>query len=246
MARVRVGGAAAEHLFSVACGLDSMAVGEPQIVAQIKAAARDAAAAGTTGPATTGLIDAALRASKRARTETTISTKPSLSPGPALTSPTHTSADSRRETPSCSGPAAWAGSLHGCSAEPVSGGCRWPVDKRCEPLSWPRQWAAINCGPAMCQLSLPMPTSWSSAAREPSEPVVCVDQVRAAEHGRRRRLFLPVHMDAWPPRRGCRGPGSWSATWRSARCRPSAARSTSVTPASGPTAGGVVPVLSVE
>src|SRR5258707_1368157 len=65
MARVRVGRPAAEHLFSVACGLDSMAVGEDQIVAQIKAAARQAAAAGTSGPAVTGLIDAALRASKR-------------------------------------------------------------------------------------------------------------------------------------------------------------------------------------
>ena len=75
MARIRVGGAAAEHLFAVACGLDSMAVGEDQIVAQIKAAARTAAAAGTTGPAVTGLIDAALRASKRARTQTTISTE---------------------------------------------------------------------------------------------------------------------------------------------------------------------------
>jgi glutamyl-tRNA reductase len=75
MARVRLGGAAAEHLFSVACGLDSMAVGEDQIVAQIKGAARAAAAAGTAGPAITGLIDAALRASKRARTQTTISTE---------------------------------------------------------------------------------------------------------------------------------------------------------------------------
>jgi glutamyl-tRNA reductase len=75
MARIRVGGAAAEHLFSVACGLDSMAVGEDQIVAQIKAAARTAAVARTTGPAVTGLIDAALRASKRARTQTTISTE---------------------------------------------------------------------------------------------------------------------------------------------------------------------------
>jgi glutamyl-tRNA reductase len=75
MARIRVGGAAAEHLFSVACGLDSMALGEDQIVAQIKAAARSAAAAGTTGPAITSLIDAALRVSKRARTQTTISTE---------------------------------------------------------------------------------------------------------------------------------------------------------------------------
>jgi glutamyl-tRNA reductase len=75
LAQVRVGRAAAEHLFSVACGLDSMAVGEDQIVAQIKAAVRTAAVARTTGPAVTGLIDAALRASKRARTQTTISTE---------------------------------------------------------------------------------------------------------------------------------------------------------------------------
>jgi len=75
LARIRVGGAAAEHLFSVACGLDSMAVGEDQIVTQIKDAARAARAAGTTGPVITGLIDAALRASKQARTQTTISTE---------------------------------------------------------------------------------------------------------------------------------------------------------------------------
>src|SRR5256884_6507269 len=75
LARIRVGGAAAEHLFSVACGLDSMAVGEDQIVAQIKDAARAARAAETTGPVISGLIDGALRASKRARTQTTISTE---------------------------------------------------------------------------------------------------------------------------------------------------------------------------
>jgi glutamyl-tRNA reductase len=75
LARVRVGGEAAGHLFLVACGLESMAVGEDQIVAQIKDAARAARAAGTTGPAITGLIDAALRASKRARTQTTIGTE---------------------------------------------------------------------------------------------------------------------------------------------------------------------------
>lgn len=73
-AALRVDTAAVEHLFSVACGLDSMAIGEDQIVAQVRTAARAAAAAGTTGAVLTGLIDAALRASKRARTQTTIST----------------------------------------------------------------------------------------------------------------------------------------------------------------------------
>src|SRR6202020_1700718 len=33
-ARILLDGAAAEHLFSIACGLDSMAIGEDQIVAQ--------------------------------------------------------------------------------------------------------------------------------------------------------------------------------------------------------------------
>jgi glutamyl-tRNA reductase len=75
MARILLGGAAAEHLFSVACGLDSMAVGEDQIVAQIKAAVWAAGAARTTGPAITDLINAALRASKRARSQTAISTE---------------------------------------------------------------------------------------------------------------------------------------------------------------------------
>jgi glutamyl-tRNA reductase len=75
MARILLGGAAAEHLFSVACGLDSMAVGEDQIVAQIKAAVWAAAAARTSGPAVTGLFNAALQASKRARTQTSISTE---------------------------------------------------------------------------------------------------------------------------------------------------------------------------
>lgn len=73
-AGVRIDGAAAEHLFTVVCGLDSMAVGEEQIVAQVKAAGRVAAACGASGPVLTGLLDAALRASKRARTETTIGT----------------------------------------------------------------------------------------------------------------------------------------------------------------------------
>jgi glutamyl-tRNA reductase len=72
-ASTRVDAAAVEHLFTVACGLDSMAVGEDQIVGQLKAATHSATEAGTTGPVLTRLVDAALRVSKRARTQTGIS-----------------------------------------------------------------------------------------------------------------------------------------------------------------------------
>jgi glutamyl-tRNA reductase len=74
IAHILVDEAAVEHLFAVTCGLESMAVGEDQIVAQVKAAGRDATATGTTGPVLSGLLEAALRASKRARCQTTIGT----------------------------------------------------------------------------------------------------------------------------------------------------------------------------
>ncbi|HYH26483.1 MAG TPA: glutamyl-tRNA reductase [Blastococcus sp.] len=74
IAGVRIDAAAVEHVFAVTCGLDSMAIGEDQIIAQVRAAARAAAEARTSGPVLTGLLDAALRVSKRARTRTRIST----------------------------------------------------------------------------------------------------------------------------------------------------------------------------
>ncbi len=64
--------AAVAHLFRVTCGLDSMAVGEDQIVAQVRGALRQADASGTLGPALRRLGNAALATSKRARTETEI------------------------------------------------------------------------------------------------------------------------------------------------------------------------------
>ncbi|WP_329521740.1 glutamyl-tRNA reductase [Spirillospora sp. NBC_01491] len=63
---------AVAHLFRVACGLDSMAVGEEQIVAQLRSALRAAQEAGAAGPALTALAECALRTSKRARTETRV------------------------------------------------------------------------------------------------------------------------------------------------------------------------------
>lgn len=63
---------AIEHTFSVACGLDSMVLGEVQILGQLKAAYRIAQQSGSTGPILNKLFQAAFSAAKRVRTETRI------------------------------------------------------------------------------------------------------------------------------------------------------------------------------
>ncbi|MFV0463415.1 MAG: glutamyl-tRNA reductase [Nostocoides sp.] len=60
------------HAFSVAGGLDSMAVGEAQILGQVKEALRDAQSWGQVGPALNTLGQQALRVGKRIHTETAI------------------------------------------------------------------------------------------------------------------------------------------------------------------------------
>jgi glutamyl-tRNA reductase len=67
---------AAEHLFNVAAGLDSMVLGEPQILSQVRDAHRRAEAEGATGPALTALFHAAARAGRRVRSETGVGAAP--------------------------------------------------------------------------------------------------------------------------------------------------------------------------
>ncbi len=64
---------AVRHIFSVASSIDSMIVGEPQIVGQFKDAFRAAKSAGTVGSVSNKLFETALKASKRVRTQTGIS-----------------------------------------------------------------------------------------------------------------------------------------------------------------------------
>ena len=63
---------AVEHAFAVASGLDSMVLGEAQILGQLKDAYRVAQEAGSTGPALNKLFQAAFSAAKRVRSQTRI------------------------------------------------------------------------------------------------------------------------------------------------------------------------------
>lgn len=63
---------AVQHLFSVACGLESMVVGEGQVLGQIKAALGRGQRVGSAGRALNDLFQQALRVGKRAHSETEI------------------------------------------------------------------------------------------------------------------------------------------------------------------------------
>ena len=69
---VRYADAAAEHLMVVTAGMDSMVIGEQQIIGQVRTAYQQAIAAGTVGPMLHSLVQAALHAGKRVHAETDI------------------------------------------------------------------------------------------------------------------------------------------------------------------------------
>ena len=66
------GNAVAEHLFSVAAGLDSIALGESEIIGQVTKALQAAGEAGTIDPSLSRMFHAALRTSRRIRKETAL------------------------------------------------------------------------------------------------------------------------------------------------------------------------------
>jgi glutamyl-tRNA reductase len=69
----RTGAEAVRHLFEVACSIDSMVLGENQIVSQVKSAYDVATKGNANGPLTNALFQRALTVSRRVRTETRLS-----------------------------------------------------------------------------------------------------------------------------------------------------------------------------
>ncbi len=63
---------AVAHLFRVCCGLDSMVLGEPQVLGQVKRAYQTAADCGSAGPVLHRVFQHAMATAKQARTETGI------------------------------------------------------------------------------------------------------------------------------------------------------------------------------
>ncbi len=66
------------HVFRVASSLDSMVVGEPQVLGQVRRAYSLAVEAGTAGRVLNRLVHQAFRVAKRVRTETGIASSARL------------------------------------------------------------------------------------------------------------------------------------------------------------------------
>ena len=71
-----VGTEATRHLFRVAAGLDSMVLGESEVLGQVASALTLATRMGAAGPVLTPLFEAAVRTGRRARAETAIGAAP--------------------------------------------------------------------------------------------------------------------------------------------------------------------------
>ena len=236
---VHYAGSAVQHLFAVAAGLDSMVIGEAQILGQLRAAYAAADTAGTVGPTLHELSQQALRVGKRVHTRTGIDAAGASVVSEALPPPTDALgaiSDGVRAVVVGAGAMGALAAAHlrragaprsSCSTAPPSGRSGSsrtpgvPAPRPGPPRSrrWRTSWPRRTCwwpAPARSARSSPArrsPPRWSPAtgARWPSATSGCP----------------ATSTPAWP-----RCPVSRSST--SSRCRPGSPRGPTARPSPRP------------
>ena len=221
---------AVSHLFQVAAGLDSMAVGEGQILGQTRDALRLGQELGTVGPALNVLFQQALRVGKRSRAETDIDSAAPTLVGAALDRAARHGGDVAR-------PAGRRGRRrrHGRAGHRHRLAPRRRRGRRGQPHPRARRAAGRGVrrpgGRARptCPPSSPRPT-WSSPAPAPPGCWSPAAMVEAARTDGRPMVFVDLALPARRrPRRSpssTASPGSTWPTWpRSSRPPTPAARS---------------------
>ena len=158
---------AVSHLFQVAAGLDSMAVGEGQILGQTRDALRLGQELGTVGPALNLLFQQALRVGKRSRAETDIDSAAPTLVGAALDRSARHGGDVAGRRVVVVG----AGAMAGLATATVVATRRrrrssWSTAPASAQSGWPRSTPAGRPRSATCPRSSPRPT-WSSPAPAP-------------------------------------------------------------------------------
>ena len=159
---------AVSHLFTVAAGLDSMVVGETQVLGQLRAAYALAREEGTVGRALHPVAQRALRVGKRVHTETGIDRAGASLVSVALDRAEERIGDAAAAARcSSSAPARWAPSPRPRwpAAAPRSSSAAAPTAHR-RPAGR-RAWAAAPRRWPSCRRSSPPPTCWSRAPGRP-------------------------------------------------------------------------------
>lgn len=180
---------AVEHLMRVTCGLDSMILGEPQILGQVAEACRTAQAAGSQGPILSHLFSHALHCGKRARSETEIGSHTiSISHAAALLAERTLGALTQRRAlvigaGEMAEMAAVALQQHGvteitCVNRTLERATRIAERVNGQALAWPQLHAALDGADVVI-----------SATSAP-HPVLLASQIAAAQERRRQRPLL--------------------------------------------------------
>lgn len=149
--------AAVRHMMRVACGLDSLVLGEPQILGQMKSAYAVAREAGTVGPLLGRLFQATFSTAKTVRTDTAIGENPVSVAFAAVSLAKQIFADLHRSQALLIGAGETITLVARHLYEQGSSVSWWPTAPWNVPASWPSSLARMR------YCSRRFPTSWSTA-----------------------------------------------------------------------------------